>query len=124
MSKAQYSLNEAQRLRGLGLHNGAASRAYYALFQAARAEFEAKPTLKPRNYPQDCNPRDLEEWTHAIVRNRGYDIGLQPAEMDLLKRAYALRIKADYRPTAVRDFEVDEILVGARALLVGLGVNL
>ena len=94
LSRAVESLKAAELCLGENLVNSAASRAYYAMFQAAQAALEAAGLLR-------------SEWTHKGLHstfNRGliHQRKLYPRVFrDYLTSALAVRQAADYGESGI-----------------------
>lgn len=115
--KAESMARQAHLLLEAGEADGAAGRAYYAMFHAARAALEL------------VDPDLLNAKTHStIIRRFGQHVVkvglLDPALGRMLSEAEGLRITADYdsapfdRESARRVVEsMDTFLAGTRALM-------
>ena len=94
MSRAVESLRAAELCLGENLVNSAASRAYYAMFQAAQAALEAEGLVR-------------SEWTHKGIhssfnRDLIHQRKLYPRVLrDYLTSALAVRQAADYGEAGV-----------------------
>lgn len=106
--------------------NAAATRAYYALYQAIVGEFEEKG-IKPEVVDPLAKFADQDEdklqWRHSVVRQNGGLIGLTPRESSAVRRAYDARIQADYKSLCVDSEKVKSILDEISGILEGLGVK-
>lgn len=104
-AKAERSLAGARSEIEHGRYDNAASRLYFACFQAAIAAL-LQAGIRPSG----------GQWTHAFVPSRfeGELIGrrhLYPAELrSILQRAMALRRAADYEPEVVSETQLRRLL--------------
>jgi uncharacterized protein (UPF0332 family) len=95
LARAQEALDDARLLLERGRVSGAASRAYYAVFHAARAAIEAVAPIDP-----------MQIKTHAGIR-RMFDLHVVRAGLvdhstaTLLKDVNSTRIRADYAVSAL-----------------------
>ncbi|HEY3325449.1 MAG TPA: hypothetical protein VGP72_33665 [Planctomycetota bacterium] len=115
--KSATTFAEADALQDLGKFDGAASRAYYSLYQALVPHFE-----KWYGKPSKLDPR-ADHWTHDMIRNNcarlvggdGYRVVVM---------AFNLRIIADYRmKMCVAKRELDAVMTEIPAVLNKLGVK-
>ena len=111
LARAQEALDDARLLLERGRVSGAASRAYYAAFHAARAAIEAAASI------------DLMEIkTHAGVR-RMFDLHVVRAGLIdrstamLLKDINSTRIRADYAMSALDRPDAAEAVRAAAAFV-------
>ena|SRR5579884_3393229 len=111
--------------------NGAANRAYYAVYQAIVAELskdhsaeDIDATIKDRK----SDPfYDGPEWRHAFCRDGNTltkYLSLDRRERQLVKEAWNLRVRADYFLENVRPEEIANVMEGLRKLLPTLGVTI
>jgi len=86
MAMAEECLEEAKLLLSGGFYKGAASRAYYAMFHAAKAMLLAK-NLSPKKHAGVLRMLGVE------FVNKGY---LEEAHAEAYKLAFDVRTDADY----------------------------
>ncbi len=86
MSAAEECLEEAKLLLSSGFYKGAASRAYYAMFHAAKAMLLARD-ISPRRHAGVLRILGVE------FVNRGY---LEETHAEAYKLAFDVRMDADY----------------------------
>ncbi len=127
-NKAAENYKIAQLARGNGNPNAAASRIYYAFYQAGIGELTEKGVL-PEKYNQNVTlaheQQRINKWTHGMfaraVRNPRLDLGKKL--QDIIQDARVLREKGDYSDTDnVEDYELEEIFLRAPDILGGWGV--
>jgi uncharacterized protein (UPF0332 family) len=98
--KAKTNLRAGEALLALGLIDPAASRYYYALFQAAVS----------RLVEQGRTPGSLAsgavKWSHSVVANNTYLLRQRRSDRLLFDSLRELRNQADYWPTSVDPLEV------------------
>ncbi len=92
--KALRSLEAARRLLAMGFVDEAASRYYFALFQAGIHGLERKG-LKPGDFRSGAT-----YWEHRTVGLHAARIRNEPGDVDLFARSRELRQESDYN----RDF--------------------
>ena len=119
--KAGATLQDAQRLARAARWDGAANRAYYAVYQALVGEFEKRGLRAAQFAPGD--PRYPEKWPHWLVVANCRAVGLDGGEAELVARAQRLRVRADYEARPVDSSEVRYLLARIPALFDGLGVG-
>lgn len=107
MSKAETACTSAQTLLALGDVDGATNRAYYAMFDAARAALLANADRSSAAEPiSRTHGGMIAAFGSAFVKT-----GLMPKELGrLLNRAHEIRLVADYTGASVE-------LTDARAMV-------
>lgn len=102
--KAASSLVACKALVSSRLTDSAASRLYYALFQAGVHVLER----------QGKNPADFTsgatQWAHGWICDNAYLFRKVREDKRLFKMAYSLRERADYRVPPVQPCELDPLL--------------
>ncbi|HEU5393405.1 MAG TPA: hypothetical protein VFV36_01255 [Candidatus Methylomirabilis sp.] len=93
--KALRSLEAARRLLAMGFVDEAASRTYFALFQAGVHGLE-KQGLKPGDFRAGAT-----HWEHRTVARSAERIRGEPSDVDLFERARDLRLTSDYNRDSV-----------------------
>jgi uncharacterized protein (UPF0332 family) len=104
LEKAKRNVAAARCLVAASFVDAAASRLYYALFQAAIHHFTAHGLAST-----DLGP--YLDWKHSAVKNHVYRIRGSHSDARLFRDAYALRVSADYGPAPVEPRLVAELLV-------------
>ncbi len=102
LSLAEECLEEAKLLLANGFYRGAASRAYYSMYHAAKALLAAK-NVTPKKHAGVLRMLGLE------FVNKGY---LEDTYAEAYKLALDVRMSADYEGGADIDSELAEQLVG------------
>lgn len=105
MEKASTACSSARTLLDLGDVNGAANRAYYAMFDAARAALLASGAQVD---PNICRTHSglIGAFGGYLVKN-----GPIPKEIGrLLNRAHEIRLIADYNGDSVHPYDALEIV--------------
>lgn len=105
MSKAERASASARLLLNIGDTDGACNRAYYAMFDAARAALIVNEPSLERNFGK----------THSgllnVFSSKLIITGLVPKELGrLLKRAEGVRMVADYKGDTVLMSDAQEIV--------------
>ena len=95
LARAREALDDAKLLLERGRGSGAASRAYYATFHAARAALEAVASIDPMQIKTHEGIRRMFDM--HVVRGRLID----RATATLLKDVNSTRIRADYAISAL-----------------------
>lgn len=113
LKKANQNLAGAAVLGRARLWDAAASRMYYALFQAA-VYVLGRRGRRPRDLSRDATD---DRWAHAIVLNNTRLLRNRPEDRTLFHQAYALRVKGDYEEIAVEEIEVKELQPRVEAFL-------
>jgi hypothetical protein len=98
-SKARRTLQEARILLAAGMADGAASRAYYALYQHVVARLQERGRTPASFGPVD--PRNPASWSHGIVLRGARAAGLLPVDASTIRSAWEFRILADYGAASV-----------------------
>jgi len=89
LQKAQRKLNTAKKLLELGEHEDTVSRAYYAIFHAAKA------ALATQNIYPKTHEGTIREFGQKLIKEKGL-----PRELGtIFSHARSLRETADYAPT-------------------------
>lgn len=94
-AKAVAASEAARLLYEHGYPDGAANRAYYAMFHAARVALESLDSSSARSKRHQTT---IRRFSKHLVRERGVDPDLGRA----LNRAFELRMAADYEPKGVQ----------------------
>ncbi len=115
--KAAENLRAATLLVGAREYNAAASRAYFALYQAGMFALEGKG-MTPGTFG------DYTEWNHRLIKNNRRAFGLNWEERELWEDLYELRVKADYRDADVQREEIEPALGEVADVLQRLGVEI
>ena len=102
--KARRSLAEALILLERGYVDGAASRLYYAAFQAAVFALESQGRK-----PSDFRP-GATLWAHQTVVNQAALVRGRADDVDLLQGLLAMRRQADYLSSQVRRGRIQFLL--------------
>ena len=84
MSRSQSALTEARVLLNAGLSNGAVSRAYYAMFFAARA---ALKSIDPDLEQAKTHATLLRRFSRHVIKEHGADAKLS----SMIRKAFDLR---------------------------------
>lgn len=107
LARVREDLSEARLLLAEGLPNGAASRAYYAMFNTAQAALLSKGITRSRH-----------TGVHAAFNYYFVRTGQLPPNLhDALVDAYNKRLIADYSPQSVTLEDARNILRNAEAFL-------
>lgn len=111
MTKAETACTSAQALLQLGDVDGATNRAYYAMFDAARAALLTNQGIMPTT--------DGVARTHsgviAAFGNTFVKSGRMPKEIGrLLNRAHEVRLLADYTASTVESSEARNVVDQAK----------
>jgi len=102
--KAAANLKAGETLLALGLTDPAASRYYYALYQAS------VHVLTRKGYTPSRFQSGAVEWGHVMVMHNVFLVRKQRSDHDLYSAVRDLRLQADY--------EDDAVAAGALALRV------
>jgi hypothetical protein len=134
-AKAEASFQAALSLRKARNFNSAASRAYYAVYQAIVAELEAQnyrpeqidPVMAEKKAERDPTENERpEKWRHSVIcgyKALGEVLHLGYPERDAVKRAWILRVKADYEPDDVSDEQLGKVMDRLLHILPDLGIS-
>jgi uncharacterized protein (UPF0332 family) len=115
MTKAERAYASARVLLSIGDVDGAANRAYYAMFDAARA------ALIISNEATDYDIGKTHSGLISAFGNQLIKTGLVSKEMGrLLNRAYETRQIADYNGASVELSDVTEMVENAEFLVIEL----
>ena len=121
-SKARKSFTEAKLLYEARNFNGAANRAYYALYQAITATFE-EMKLDQAKLTSKVTADEAGKWLHETVRNNPTLAGVDRKDSEIVRTAWSLRRKADYRPDDVTELELMSVMVRIPRVLKSVGVD-
>ena len=111
MNKAQQACSSAQVLLGLGDSNGACNRAYYAMFDAARAALLTFGVQAGKSHSGL-----ISAFSQHLVKS-----GLVPVELGrLLKRAEGFRMVADYMDDSVELSDAQEMVAQAASFVTAM----
>ena len=119
--KAIMSYNETMCLIRNKSYNGAASRAYYALYQAIVAQFNEQG-LDPKNF-SSRGRESIGEWPHETIRNNSTLAGVDRRDVSIIKAAWELRRKADYKTDLVTWSEMEYVASGLARILKSVNVT-
>jgi hypothetical protein len=98
-SKSRRTLQEARVLLAAGLADGAASRAYFALYQHVVARLEERG-MTPVSFGT-VDPRSPGSWRHAVVRRSARAACLLPVDVATIRHAWGFGVLADYGSATV-----------------------
>jgi uncharacterized protein (UPF0332 family) len=98
-SKAARTLAEARFLASAGFFDGASSRCYYALYQEAVARLGNRGR-RPSEFGS-IDSRHPGKWSHAVILRSLRAAGFSPDEVLTVRRAWSLRVQADYTAEGV-----------------------
>ena len=113
--KALRSYDDAEFLAKAGMRfDSAASRAYYALYQAIVAALQEKK-VSPGKYT-DSNGKPFSRWKHEAILIACVEVLPSQHQWDV-QDAFTLRIQADYRPEPVDPKETWRVLNAVDNLL-------
>src|SRR5262245_3697106 len=114
--KAVRSLEAARRLLAMGFVDEAASRYYFALFQAGIHGLETRG-LRPSDFREGAT-----YWEHRTVARNAVRVRNDPGDVDLFERSRELRHKSDYnrdlvdrRSLEFLRFEIERFVLGVTA---------
>jgi uncharacterized protein (UPF0332 family) len=115
LAKARQNLAAAEAAHAAGHYDAAASRAYYAAFQAAVAALWVEGIRPPPERSGTLSHEGVQsEWSGRLVyRRKRYSSELR----GVLPRLHDSRIKADYRAAPVTEREARQACAMARALV-------
>ncbi|MGQ0711167.1 MAG: HEPN domain-containing protein [Rhodoferax sp.] len=115
MAKADMACTSAQALLGLGDVDGAANRAYYAMFDAARAALLASGAPVEQDIGRTHSGL-IGAFGNFLVKN-----GPVPKEVGrLLNRAHEIRLVADYNGDSVDSTDAQEMVHQALAFVAAM----
>ena len=118
MAKADTACSSARALLALGGVDGAANRAYYAMFDAARAALLASGAPVEPGIGRTHSGL-IGSFGHHLVKN-----GLVSKEMGrLLNRAHEVRLVADYAEGSVELVDAQDIVGQAEAFVAAMRVE-
>ena len=100
--KALTSLAAGESLLAGGFSNDAASRLYYAMYQAA------VHALTQRGRRPEQTRSGAVDWDHSMVENNVRTLRGSRADKDLYRAMRSLRVAADYAPDYIRGADVIE----------------
>ena len=116
--KALRAAEAARVLTDAGFYDGAANRAYYAMFNAARAALEARTDLKVEAIRR--HSAVLELFSLHLVKP-----GLVPSKLSGdINEAFQVRAMADYATASVPADDVRELLQLMEEMLEAVGALL
>lgn len=117
MAKAERACSSARLLLDSGDVDGACNRAYYAMFDAARAALLASGS--PESNSGRTHKGLIGAFGEHVVKN-----GPVPKEVGrLLKRAEEIRLVADYRENSVNLSDASEIVQHAETFLEAIRIQ-
>ncbi len=126
--KAAENYKIALIARSNGCTNAAASRIYYAFYQAGVAELTERgitPFDFNQNVARDNEFDGTNPWKHGMFYRavRHPQLGLSRKLQDIVQRARALRELGDYDDTdSVKDYDLEVVFHHAPDILDGWGV--
>ena len=115
LAKARQAARSAKLLLSAGDTNGASNRAYYAMFDAARAGLSV---LAPENNPGGVRTHKglIAEFGVKLVK-----AGFFPVDMGrMLNRAQEVRLVADYNGDAVELADAKELVESAERFVTAI----
>lgn len=113
MAKADRACRSARVLLELGDTDGACSRAYYGMFDAARAALLFSGKVASVEGLVKTHQGLMKLFSDRLIRN-----GSLPRELGRnLRRAEEIRLAADYRADAVEPSDATEAIVRAEAFV-------
>lgn len=115
-NKARSTFRTAQEL-AVRAPNDAASRLYFALYQAAVSSLTAGGR-SPRGLDPNFDPARPDFWHHNWVKNNLRLVGVEGSQdKQVYRQALALRLQADYQPDPVDRSALEPCLRHAQRLL-------
>ncbi|MBI3969733.1 MAG: HEPN domain-containing protein [Chloroflexi bacterium] len=122
LAKSRQNLTVADTARAAGHLDAAASRAYYAAFQAAVAALWEEGIRPPRDQAGTLSHAVVQsEWSGRLVYRRK----LYPPELrTVLHRLYDLRVRADYQVVSVTDRQARTACNDSRTLVEHVSARL
>lgn len=115
MAKAERACSSARALLNLGDVDGACNRAYYAMFDAARAALLASSSPVRADIGKTHSGL-ITAFSEHLIKN-----GSVPKEMGrLLKRAEEIRLVADYKGDSVEFEDAQEMVEQAEIFVATL----
>jgi uncharacterized protein (UPF0332 family) len=115
MAKAERACSSARALLDLGDVDGACNRAYYAMFDAARAALLASDAPVRPDIGKTHSGL-INAFSEHLIKN-----GAVPKEMGrLLKRAEEIRLVADYKGDSVELSDTKEMLEQVEIFLAAM----
>lgn len=115
MAKAERACSSARALLDLGDVDGACNRAYYAMFDAARAALLASGASVRPDIGKTHSGL-INAFSEHLIKN-----GPVPKEMGrLLKRAEEIRLVADYKGDSVELSDTQEMVEQAETFVAAL----
>ena len=120
-TKAKSSYDAAVCLVKNSNFNGAANRAYYALYQGIVSELESLKIDQSR-LTAKVSFDDADKWLHEVVRNNSTLAGVHRKDARIVRAAWMLRQKADYFKEPVTSAELEEIMERLPVILRDLNV--
>lgn len=115
MAKADTACSSARALLALGDVDGATNRAYYAMFDAARAALMASGAPAEPDFGRTHSGL-IGAFGHHLVKN-----GSVPRDLGRhLNRAHEIRLVADYRGESVQPADAAEVVAQAAAFVAAL----
>ncbi|NDP59395.1 MAG: HEPN domain-containing protein [Oxalobacteraceae bacterium] len=115
MAKAAQASASAHALLDLGDVNGACNRAYYAMFDAARAALIASGAPVKRDVAKTHSGL-IAAFSLYLIKNGP----VSPALGKLLKRAEEIRMVADYKGDSVDLDDARDIVIQAESFVAAL----
>ena len=111
--KAKENFQAGELLLQKSLHNAAASRLYYSLFQAVAYALENRRNKRPGDFRLGA-----EHWEHGMVINNARYVRQSWDDRKLCEKFRALRTEADYDATEVEREQIVERLEAVRSLVM------
>jgi uncharacterized protein (UPF0332 family) len=114
--KARASLRACQHLLEAGFFDPAASRLYYALFQAA-----LQGLANAGVSPGDVSSGETR-WNHALIAQNTYRCRKQKGDRGIFESLRSLREQADYQPEPIERADVDQWLADVEGFVTAVAV--
>jgi uncharacterized protein (UPF0332 family) len=111
--KARANLQACKNLLGADLLDPAASRLYYALFQAG-VQAMANRNTKPSDLDREAVD---EKWSHTLLRNNASLCRGKRSDRAFFGTLFSLRQAADYEPEPVEREEIEAHLPDVQAFV-------
>lgn len=109
--KSRSNLKAGEALSALGLTEPAASRYYYAMYQAA------VHVIRAQGWTPHSFRSGAVEWNHDIVAANVYLVRRRRSDKDLYRAIRKLRVKADYHDQSIDNMELGELVGQVRAFV-------
>lgn len=116
--KARATFKEAEVLFSLDLADGAANRAWYAIFHAISAKFTLHYGTPSKLLKK---PVDNSRYSHQAVAEHCGKAGCSSSQSRIISTALRLRVQADYRPDPVILAELKDVMAAIPDILTRVG---